>query len=349
LLYVRSIGSQRVATTGGMALTEESLIASHVYSRKLDKPPITWPAFAIVALVGVALTIGYSIGFLGLREEVFDLSELINSRFLYSLVPCGLISLGLWTLLYFGFVRWRDPTMGPIYFNILAVIVFATSLLAPVAMHGVRYVERQVAEAKMRDAWNASPALKGELATIAKNAREADMAAWQAIAAEIGEADGALDMRPSTLETQAIVDRRHAKITKALTDLDAYNAAYDQRLGQTRQAVLDALSRNKAGPLVVGRVRPLLDEDTRSAQARRANAYDVRRKAYAEAADALGILVKARGTWKTEGSRMVFYREGVVDRLVPAINQAERSQNRMRYITDKVSSPMLWSRPPPGV
>lgn len=211
-------------------MTEESLIASRIYSRKLEKPRTTWPAFAVAALLGIGLTIAYSIGFLGLRQETFDLSDLINTRFLYSLVPCGLISLGLWALLYFGFVRWRDPTMGPLYFNGLAVIVFATSLLAPVAMHGVRYVERQVAEAKMRDAWNKSPTLKGELATIAKEARLADVAAWDAIAAEVREADASLDMDPSTLKSQAVVDARHAKIVKASTDLEAYQAAYDQRL-----------------------------------------------------------------------------------------------------------------------
>jgi hypothetical protein len=330
-------------------VSEESLIASRVYGRKLEKPPTTWPAFALAALIGIGLTIAYSIGFLGLRQETFDLSELINTRFVYSLVPCGLISLGLWTLLYFGFVRWRDPTMGPLYFNGLAVIIFATSLLAPVAMHGVRYVERQVAEAKMREAWSQSPALKGDLASIAKAARVADMAAWEAISAEIREADASLDMNPSTLKSQAVVDARHAKIAKASADLEAYQAAYDQRLDDTRQAVLAALARNNAGPLVTNRVHPLLEDDVRNARLQRANAYKVRQHAYAEALDALGILVKARGTWKSEGSRMVFYQPGVVDRLIPEMNQAERAEYRLRYVSDRVSSPMLWSRPPPGV
>lgn len=330
-------------------MTDESLIASRIYSRKLEKPRTTWPVFAVAALLGIGLTIAYSIGFLGLRQEAFDLSDLINTRFLYSLVPCGLISLGLWTLLYFGFVRWRDPTMGPLYFNGLAVIVFATSLLAPVAMHGVRYVERQVAEAKMREAWNKSPTLKGELATIAKEARLADVAAWDAIAAEVREADASLDMNPATLKSQAVVDARHAKIVKASADLEAYQAAYDQRLDTTRQAVLDALTRNHAEVLVTDRVRPLLEDDTRNARLQRANAYKVRQHAYAEALDALKILVKARGSWESQGSRMVFYQPGVVDRLIPEMNQAERAEYRLRYVSDRVSSPMLWSRPPPGV
>jgi hypothetical protein len=297
----------------------------------------------------MGLTLAYSIGFLGLREEAFDFSDLINTRFVYSLVPCGLISLGVWTLLYFGFVRWRDATLGPIYFNILAVIVFATSLLAPVGMHGYRYGERMIAEAKARDAWSQSPALKGELATLARDARQADMAAWQAIAPEIREADGLLDVSPSSMTSQAVADTRHAKITKASADLKTYYADYDRRLEATRLAVLDALARNKAGPLVVDRVRPLIEDDTRNAKARRVAASRTRLTAYSETLDALDILVKARGTWKSEGSRMLFYRPGVVDRLIPELNEADRAARRMAYLDDKASSPMLWSRPPPGV
>jgi hypothetical protein len=330
-------------------MTEESLIASRVYGRKLEKPPVTWPGFAIAAAVGVAATVAYSVGFLGLLDGPLDISNLINTRFLYSIVPCALISLSLWALLYFGFVRGRNATMGPTYFNSLAVIVFATSLLAPLGLHGVRSVERQVAEAKARREWSRAPALKGELATIARDARTADLAAWNAIASEVRDADLALDMAPSTLASQAIVDARRAKIAKASQDLKTYHRAYGQRLDQTHAAVTAALARNKAAPLVMARVKPLLDDDTRNARAARENAYAVRQLAYAEALEALDILAAARGTWKSDGQRLLFYREGVLDRLLPEAREAARAQYRLRYISDKVSSPMLWSRPPPGV
>jgi hypothetical protein len=330
-------------------MTEESLIASRVFGRKLEKPPITWPAFAVTAVVGVAVTVGYSVGVLGLLDGPLDISNLINTRFLYSIVPCALISLGLWALLYFGFVRWRNATLGPTYFNSLAIIVFTTSLLAPLGLYGVRSVERQVAEAKVRQEWSRAPALKGELATIARDARSADLAAWNAIAAEIREADVALDMAPSTLASQAIVDARRARIGKASKDLKAYHRAYGQRLDQTHAAVTAALARNKAPPLVMARVRPLLDEDTRNARAARESAYAVRQLAYGEALDALDILAAARGTWKSDGQRLLFYREGVLDRLLPEVRQAAQAQYRLRYVSDKASSPMLWSRPPPGV
>lgn len=349
MLYVWWIGSQDSTAAGGKVLSQESLIASQVYSRRLEEPPTTWPALVAAILLAMGLTVAYSVGFLGLRDEAFDFSDLINTRFVYSLVPCSLISLGVWALLYFGVVRRRHAALGPIYFNILAVIVFATSLLAPVGMHGYRYGERMIAEAKARDAWRQAPGLKGELATLARDARQADMAAWQAIAPRIREADGLLDVSPSSLTSQAAVDTRHAKITKASAELKTYYADYDRRLEATRLAVLDALARNKAGPLVVDRVRPLLENDTRDARARRAAAYKTRLTAYSQTLDALDILVKARGTWKSEGSRMLFYRQGVVDRLIPELNEADRAARRLAYIADKASSPMLWSRPPPGV
>jgi hypothetical protein len=46
---------------------------------------------------------------------------------------------------------------------------------------------------------------------------------------------------------------------------------------------------------------------------------------------------------------MLFYQPGVVDRLIPELNEADRAARRMAYLDDKASSPMLWSRPPPGV
>jgi hypothetical protein len=46
-------------------VSEESLIASRVYGRKLEKPPTTWPALVVTVLIGMGLATAYSIGLQG--------------------------------------------------------------------------------------------------------------------------------------------------------------------------------------------------------------------------------------------------------------------------------------------
>lgn len=330
-------------------MSEESLIASRVYGRKLEKPPITWPAFAVAAVLGAALTMAYSIGFLGLTDGPLNLSRLIDSRFLFSIVPCALISLGLWTLLYFGFVRWRNATMGPIYFNALAGIVFATSLLSPLAIHGVRYVEHQIDLHKARQAWATVPALKTELAAIAARDRAGDAADLAVLGPKMKATDKALVISAVTIASPADVRAMSGRIADTLKAMDAAEAADAGRWRQTRAAIDAAMKRANPPPLVRDHVRARLDDDTKIAFNRHVAEDDLRRATYKEFQAALDVFTRANGLWRSDGDNLMFARTSDIEAIETHLNRGERLRRRLYDIPTEPLPSQSWSRPPAGV
>lgn len=332
-----------------MALTEDSLIASRVYSRKLEKPPTTWPALVVTILIGMGLAIAYSLRLQGLDSERFDLSSLINTRFLFSLVPCSLIALGLWTLLYFGFVRSRDATKGPIYFNILAPCVFAASLLSPVVLHGVRYVEHQIDLHRAREAWATVPGLKTELAAIAAKDRTGDTAALSVLNPRLKATDQRLVISPVTIGSPADVRALTARLRGTLDAVAQAEVDDARRWKETRAAIDDALKRADPPPLVRDYVLAQLDKDTKVALARHGAEASLRDRTYAETLAALEVFTKADGLWRSDGENLMFARQSDVDAIEAHLNNAERLRRRLFDFPPEPLPHQSWSGPPPGV
>jgi hypothetical protein len=330
-------------------VSEESLIASRVYGRKLDKPPTTWPALVVTVLIGMGLATAYSIGLQGVDGTRFDLSNLINTRFLFSLVPCGLISLFLWTLLYFGFVRWRDPTMGPIYFNILAPCVFAASLLSPVVLYGVHYVEHQIDLHKAREAWATVPGLKTELAAIAAKDRAGDSAALAVLNPRLKATDRYLVISPVTVSSPADVRALTARLNGTLEAVAQFETEDAARWKQTRADIDAALKRANPPPLVRDYVLAQLDENTKAAIARHGAEADLRDRTYAETLAALDVFAKANGLWRSDGDNLMFARQSDVNAIEEHLNNAERLRRRLFDFSPEPLPHQSWSRPPPGV
>lgn len=330
-------------------MSEESLVASRVYSRKLDKPPATWPALVVTVLVGMGLAIAYSLRLQGLDSERFNLSDLINTRFLFSIVPCALISLALWALLYFGYVRSRDATRGPIYFNILAPCVFAASLLSPVVLHGVRYAEHQVYLYKAREAWTALPGLKTELAAIAAKDRAGDTAMLAALNPRLKATDQRLVISPVTIGSPADVRALTARLRGALDAVAQAEIEDTQRWKETRAAIDDALRRANPPPIVRDYVLAQLDKDTKIAVARHGAEADLRDRTYAETLAALEVFAKADGLWRSDGDNLMFARQSDVDAIEEHLNNAERLRRRLFDFPPEPLPHQSWSRPPPGV
>lgn len=330
-------------------MNDESLIASRVYSRKLEKPPTTWPMLVVTILIGMGLAIAYSLRLQGLDSERFDLSSLINTRFLFSIVPCALISLFLWTVLYFGFVRSRDATLGPIYFNILAPCVFAASLLSPVVLHGVRYVEHQIDLRKAREAWATVPGLKTELAAIAAKDRAGDTAALAVLNPRLKATDQRLVISPVTIGSPADVSALTARLRGTLDAVAQAETEDAARWKQTRAAVDDALRRANPPPLVRDYVLTRLDEDTKVAVARHGAEADLRDRTYAETLAALDVFTKAKGLWRSDGDNLMFARQSDIDAIDEHLNNAERLRRRLFDYPPEPLPHQTWSRPPPGV
>lgn len=330
-------------------MSEESLIASRVYGRKLEKPPTTWPALVVTVLIGMGLATAYSIGLQGVDGTRFDLSNLINTRFVFSLVPCGLISLALWSLLYFGFVRWRDPTMGPLYFNILAPCVFAASLLSPVVLYGVHYVEHQIDLRKAREAWATVPGLKTELVAIAAKDRAGDTAALTVLNPRLKATDQHLVISPVTVGSPADVRALTARLNGTLEAVAQFETEDAARWKQTRAAIDDALKRANPPPLVRDYVLAQLDENTKAAIARHGAEADLRDRTYAETLAALDVFAKADGLWRSDGDNLMFARQSDVDAIEEHLNRAEHLRRRLFDFSPEPLPRQTWSRPPPGV
>jgi hypothetical protein len=330
-------------------MSDESLIASRIYSRKLEKPPTTWPALVLTVLVGMGLATAYSIGLQGVDGARFDLSSLINTRFLFSIVPCALISLALWTLLYFGFVRSRDATLGPIYFNILAPCVFAASLLSPVALHGVRYVEHQIELHKAREAWATVPGLKTELAAIAAKDRAGDAAALAVLTPRLKTTDQHLVISPVTVGSPADVRALTERIRGTLDAIAQAETEDAARWKQTRTAIDQALRRANPPPLVRDYVLTRLDQDNKVAIARHGAEASLRERTYAQTLAALDVFAQAQGLWRSDGDNLMFARQSDIAAIREHLNKAEGLRRRLFDFPPEPLPRQSWSRPPPGV
>jgi hypothetical protein len=328
---------------------KESLIASRVYSRRLEKPPITWPALVVTVLVGMGLATAYSIALQGVDGDRFDLSNLINTRFLFSIVPCSLISLALWTLLYFGFVRSRNPALGPTYFNILAPCVFAASLLSPIVLYGVRSVEHQIALHEAREAWATVPELKAELAAIAAKDRAGDAASLAVLNPRLKTTDQHLVISPVTIASPADVRALTARIRGTLEAIAQAETEDAARWRETRAAIDKALRRANPPPLVRDHVLSQLDQDTKVAVARHGAEADLRERTYAETLAALEVFTRAQGLWRSDGDNLMFARQSDVDAIEEHLNAAERLRRRLFDFPPEPLPRQNWSRPPAGV
>jgi hypothetical protein len=330
-------------------MSEETLIASRAYGRKLEKPPTTWPALVVAVLIGVGLATAYSIGLQGVDGSRFDLSSLINTRFVFSIVPCALISLGLWVVLYFGFVRSRDPSMGPIYFNILAPCVFAASLLAPIVLYGAHAVEHQIDLHEAREAWATVPGLKTELAAIAAKDRAGDTVALAALTPRLKATDQHLVISPVTIGSPADVRALTARLRGALEAVAQAETEDAARWKQTRAAIDQALRRANPPPMVRDHVLAQLDQDTKAAIARHGAEADLRDRTYVETLAALEVFTQANGLWRSDGDNLMFARQSDVDAIEEHLNRSERLRRRLFDFPPEPLPRQSWSRPPPGV
>lgn len=325
------------------------MIASRVYSRRLEKPPATWPAFVLTVLVGMGLITAYSVALMHGETPRLDLSSLINTRLLYSMLPCGVISLVLWTLLYYGHVRQRDATMGPIYFNILAACVFGASLLSPVAVHGVRHVEKQIALHEARKAWDTVPGLKTELAAIAAQDRAGDAADHTALQPKLTVTDRNLVLSPVTVGSQADVRTLSLRIIDTLEAMEAAEASDAKRWARTRAAIDAAVKRANPPPLVRDHVYAHLDEDTKIAVARHGAEANLRRGAYGETLAALVVFKRAEGLWRSDGDNLFFARDSDIEAIQDHLARAESYRRRLFDFPPEPLPRQTWARPPAGV
>ncbi len=261
--------------------------------RRRPKPPITWPAFVLVAIAAAAAAIAYGL-YRGPQFSSGFTSNALTAAFNAALIPTLLGTLAFWCLLYFGYVRWKHEARGPAYFNALLAIIFACLFLSPFARH-------QVEVYKAGD-------VKGMEAAVAKvNARA--VAEEQAARAELTKALDACarDIRldPEVLLTAG--DRRAARerIGVARAAAEAYHAGYPERLAKARVAFVAAVGQAKVSQEVAARKIADFD-DSAKLQVHRSSKIQEWEQALFDEAEA-GIAALSRSPWRPYGDTQLLF------------------------------------------
>ncbi|MDG2528642.1 hypothetical protein [Caulobacter endophyticus] len=261
--------------------------------RRRPKPPITWPAFAIVALAAAGGAIAYGQVYGPQFSSGFS-SSALTAAFNAALIPTILGTLAFWCLLYFGYVRWKHEARGPAYFNGLLAIIFLCLFLSPFARH-------QVEVYKAGD-------VKGMEAAVAKvNARS--LAEEQAARADLTKALDAcareIRLDPEVLLTAGDRHAARERITVAREAAKLYHAGYPERLAKARAAFVAAVGQADVSEEVAARKIATFD-DSAKLQAHRSAKIQEWEQALFDEAEA-GIAALSRSPWRPYGDRQLLF------------------------------------------
>ena len=262
------------------------------------KPPVptTWPAFVVAIVVAVALAAKYALRAPPLPFEV-DLGPTLWSIFNHSLVATVVIALGVWSLLYFGFVRWKNGERGPLHFNTLLGVVFATLILAPFARQQVDLFRAGDVKGLQADTLKADAAQK-TAETQAKAALDTAMTA----------ADDDLDLNAGTLASAGARKQAKARVAAARQASKDYQVDYADRAAKNRAAYLQLAAGHKVSPQIATSSLAVYDHRAEGRSLRATVDFDNQRALF-DAVDA-GIAALDRGLVRVDGNDLWFTNQG---------------------------------------
>jgi hypothetical protein len=202
-------------------------------ARARPPAPTTWPAFVVAILVA-----GAAAGWYALRAPRLPLETeqgpTLWGIFNHSLVPTVIIALVVWCLLYFGFVRWKNGERGPLHFNTLLGVVFATLILAPFARQQVDLFRAGDVKGLQADTLKANAAQK-----------TADTRAKAALDAAMAAADRDLELDASALASAGPRNQAKARVAAARQASKDYQIAFADRAAHNRAEYLKLVAGHK--------------------------------------------------------------------------------------------------------
>lgn len=260
--------------------------------RRRPAAPTTWPAFVVALLIA-----GGAAGWYALRAPSLALDAEISPAlwriFNYSLVPMAVIALAVWCLLYFGFVRWKNGERGPLHFNSLLGVVFATMMLAPLARQQV-------------DLYKAGD-IKGLAADTAKagQARKAEEAqAKAALDAAMAKAADDLSLEPAGLATAAARKQAKARIEAARQASKDYYVDYADRMAKSRVTFAKVIAGRKVSGEIARESLAAYEGVAENQRLRAERDFDNQQSLFDEVA--AGIAALDRGLVEVEGNNLWF-------------------------------------------
>jgi hypothetical protein len=254
--------------------------------------PTTWPAFVVAIAVAGGLAGYYALRAPPLPFEV-ELGPTLWGIFNRSLVPTVVIALVVWCLLYFGFVRWKNGERGPLHFNTLLGVVFATLILAPFARQQVDLFKAGDVKGLQADTLKADTAQK-----IAETQAQAALTAAMAAAA----AD--LELNAGVLDSASARKQAKARVAAARQASRDYQVDYADRAAQNRAAFLKRVASHKISPEISTNSVAAYDLRAEGFRQRAARDFDNQQALFDEVEG--GIAALDRGLAKVDGYDLWF-------------------------------------------
>jgi hypothetical protein len=288
--------------------------------RRRSKPPVTWPAFVLAALVGIGAALYYGLKVRPIRLYDEDLSYTLWHALSPSLVPATVGALAIWSLLYFGFVRWKNGERGPLYFNLLFPIMLCTLVALP---FGQRAYE----------SWKAGD-VKGMQADLLKARSKAsadELAARAPLTAGLTAASEAVRLKPEALVLAA--DRRQAKAQLAVVREASklYHAGYPKRAAAARVAYAQAVARHKVSPEIARAALAQFDRDFATQIARNDKILSWEQDLVDEALAGIAALEVA--PWKVEGQNIYFASREAGNAFIRHHRQSEELRFKLQNLS----------------
>lgn len=262
------------------------------------KPPVptTWPAFVAAIVVAIALAAKYALRAPPLPFEV-ELGPTLWGIFNHGLVATAVIALGVWCVLYFGFVRWKNGERGPLHFNTLLGVVFATLILAPFARQQVDLFRAGDVKGLQADTLKADAAQK-VAETKAKTALDTAMAA----------ADGDLELNASALASAGARKQARVRVAAARQASKDYQIDFADRAAASRAAYLRLVAGHKISAEVSKNSMAAYDRKAGVRDLRATHDFDTQQTLFDEVESAIAAL--DRGLVKVDGYDLWFTNQG---------------------------------------
>lgn len=261
--------------------------------RHRSKTPVTWPAFALAAAVGIGAAIYYGVKVRPVALGDDGLSYAVWRALSASFVPATIGALAIWCLLYFGFVRWKNGERGPVYFNVLFAVILTTLTATPL-------VGQQVAIIKAGDV----KGMQADLDKAIAKAKADELAARAPLTAGLTAAHDDVRLQPETLTSAAARRQAKTRVAAARKASKLYHASYPARAAAARAAYAQAIASHKVSPEIARETMERHDRDAATQALRNQRILSWEQALFDETEAGLAAL--ERGPWRVEGQNMRF-------------------------------------------
>lgn len=260
--------------------------------RRKAAAPMTWPAFVVALLVAAGAAGWYALRAPSLALDA-EIGPALWRIFNHSLVPTVVIALAVWCLLYFGFVRWKNGERGPLHFNTLLGVVFATMMLAPLA-------RQQVDLYKAGDIRG----LRADMAKAGQARKAEEVQAKAALDATMAKAEGDLSLEPAGLATAAARKQAKARVEAARQASKDYHIDYADRMAKSRATFTKVVAGRKVSAEIARESLAAYDGIIENQRLRAERDFDNQQTLFDEVA--AGITALDHGLVEVQGDSLWF-------------------------------------------